>query len=92
MSKWIDFIKMSKISGRKTDIYQVVTKDGLSLLGQISWYAAWRKYTFQPNSNCVFETQCLTDIVIFLNNLMIEHKTQKSLPDLGKGLKNNDSQ
>lgn len=77
MSKWIDFVKLKRPSWRKTDIYQVVTKDGESLLGQISWWAPWRKYTFQPNANCVFETQCLMDIMVFLNTLMEERKNGK---------------
>lgn len=74
MSKWIDFVKLKKPSSRKTDIYQVVTKDGRSLLGMISWWAPWRKYTFQPNANCVFETQCLGDIIQFINDLMQARK------------------
>ena len=78
MSKWIDFIKLRRPAGRKTDIYQVITKDGTSLLGQVSWYAAWRCYAFYPNSNCVFEKTCLQDITDFIVNLMNERKNSKS--------------
>lgn len=74
MSKWIEFVKLRKPTGRKTDIYQVVTKGGDSLLGQVSWYAPWRCYAFYPNSNCVFEKQCLQDITSFIVDLMNERK------------------
>ena len=77
MSKWIDFQKLKTPASRKTDVYHVVTKDGNSLLGMISWYPAWRCYSFMPNSNCVFETQCLKDIISFIEKLMLERKLEK---------------
>ena len=77
MSKWIDFLKLNRPAERKTDVYQVVTKDGNTLLGMVSWYAPWRCYSFQPNSNCVFEHQCLKDIASFLDKLMLERKLEK---------------
>lgn len=79
MSKWIDFQKLKKPAGRKTDIYHVVTKDGNALLGQISWYGPWRQYAFMPNSNTVFERQCMLDIVRFIHRLMAERKEKKEL-------------
>ncbi len=77
MSKWIDFKKQDKPESRKTDIYDIVTKDGKSFLGTISWYAAWRCYAFYPNDKCIFETQCLKDIVAFISSLMLERKLEK---------------
>lgn len=77
MSKWIDFQKLNRPADRKTDIYHVVTKDGNSLLGTVTWYAPWRCYSFQPNHNTVFEQQCLKDIASFLDKLMLERKLQK---------------
>lgn len=74
MSRWIDFVKMKKPVSRKTDIWQVVAKDGGVLLGLISWYAPWRKYCFYPEINCIFETTCLQDIVGFIINRMEDRK------------------
>jgi hypothetical protein len=73
-SKWIKFEKEPVSVKRKTDIYQVWTKDGLYLLGDVRWYASWRKYCFYPCVGTVFETQCLGDIVTFINYLMAERK------------------
>lgn len=77
MSKWINFEILKRPTGRKTDVYQVVTKDGKSLLGMVTWYAPWRCYSFQPNSRCTFEHQCLKDIAAFLDRKMMERKIEK---------------
>lgn len=75
MSKWIIFVKCKgRPKGMKTDIYNIWTKDGVSFLGEVRWYAPWRKYTFQPAHNTIFENQCLSDIIAFINNLMEERK------------------
>ena len=76
MSKWINFLKLEKPAERKTDVFHVVTKDDITILGRISWYAPWRCYSFQPNSNCVFEHQCLKAIAAFLDTLMLERKLE----------------
>lgn len=78
MSKWIDIIKLQKPPERKTDVFNVVTKDpNPFLLGKIQWYPSWRCYSFLPANNCVFETQCLKDITAFIDNLMLQRKIEK---------------
>jgi hypothetical protein len=65
--KWIyiDFLMPSK-SG-KTNIYQVIS-NGVHL-GDIKWYAPWRKYAFFPESETLYEQDCLKDIARFLEEL-----------------------
>lgn len=76
--KWIRFELLPRPEGRKTDIYQVFNKEFGELLGNISWHAPWRKYSFFPaGKNLVFEATCLQDIVNFLNKLMEERKHTK---------------
>ena len=75
MSKWIEFVKVEPRPAKMmTDIYYIRTKDGNTMLGQIRWYAPWRKYSFFPYESTVFETQCLCDIVAFINKLMEDRK------------------
>ncbi len=76
MSKWIEFVKRDRKPDMKTDIYDIVSKDGISELGKIKWYGPWRKYSFFPNDLCVFEKQCLLDIVAFIDGLMAERKNK----------------
>ena len=70
--KWIyvDFLCESK-SG-KTNIYQVIS-NGIHL-GDIKWYASWRRYAFYPNEETVYEKDCLRDIANFLAMATQEHK------------------
>lgn len=78
MSKWINFVKQEKAPERKTDIFNIETKDpNRFIIGKIQWYPAWRCYSFMPSPNCVFETQCLKDITVFIDNLMLQRKILK---------------
>ena len=66
--KWIyaDYLCPSK-SG-KTKIYQVMADTGTHL-GDIKWYAPWRKYAFFPEPDTIYEQDCLRDIAGFLEKL-----------------------
>jgi hypothetical protein len=74
MSKWIDFEE--GMSAGKTKIFKIVTKEGAQI-GLIKWYSPWRKYSFFPHPNTVYETQCLSDIIAFINKLMLDRKVEK---------------
>jgi hypothetical protein len=66
--KWIyiDYLCPSK-SG-KTKIYQVMDEVG-NHLGDIKWYAPWRKYAFFPEIDTLYEQDCLRDIAKFLEEI-----------------------
>lgn len=63
----------------KTLLYYIWTKDRKSLLGEIRWYAPWRKYCFTPNMPTVWESDCLTFITKFLVDINREHKIRKAI-------------
>ena len=70
---WIKFVLVER--KEKTDVYNVVTKDdGDIALGQIRWFGRWRKYSFFPYNDTVYESVCLTDIVKFIDELMQKRK------------------
>ncbi len=76
-SKWIQFVK-DESSKNKTGVYWVMTKDpSPTHLGTIKWFGAWRKYAFFPANYTIYETQCLKDIIIFLENMMVDRKIAK---------------
>lgn len=60
---------------RKTDIYDVRSVAGEAWLGTIQWYAAWRKYSFHPRPETVFEADCLRAIADFLASLTKDHRS-----------------
>lgn len=75
--KWIAFTEHE--TAGKTKKYFITNKESGSVIGEIKWYGAWRKYCFFPVPEIVtiFETDCLTDIISFLNKLMIQWKAEQ---------------
>lgn len=72
MSKWIKFQQAGDTG--KTKIWDVVTKDGKVLLGQIKWYPGWRKYAFFPFEKTIYEQICLRDLAEFMEQEMKARK------------------
>lgn len=69
MSNYLNFVKQPNTDGRKTDVFFVLTKTEPPFkLGQISWYGPWRKYTFSPGINTVYDKGCLYEIADFTLN------------------------
>ena len=62
------------IPGRKTPIYEVKNKNSLESLGVIYFYPAWRKYVFESNPKIIYDINCLTDIIIFIQEVQSEWK------------------
>lgn len=77
MPSYIKFVEVNMRDGRKTRVWAVLTIDGRSNLGTVSWYAHWRKYAFQPEGRSVFEEICLRDIAHFCERSTAEYKQRK---------------
>lgn len=74
--KWICFTDIS-IDTQKTKRFMVNNKESNAALGEIKWYGGFRKYSFYPFPDMVFEEQCLRDITTFLKLLTDERKQVK---------------
>lgn len=72
---WIVFqseyleIQEEKLANRKTSIYHIWSIKEKCTLGEIKWYAPWRKYCFYPNNDTIWDSKCLSEIINFLNDL-----------------------
>jgi len=53
------------IEGRKTRLWEVTATASDEVLGRISFWGAWRKYTFSPYAGTVYDANCLRDIATF---------------------------
>lgn len=62
------------------EVYRVVG-NGI-ILGYIRYYANWRKYCFFPNSVCLFDSDCLEEVVVKLKQ--INEARQAALSELKK--------
>lgn len=58
----------------KTVVVGVYTVNGLDLIAEIKWYSAWRQYTFDPEYNTTWNTQCLKDVAEVLEYLNTEQR------------------
>lgn len=52
-----EYITISNVgpskSGR-TEIFNVISKSGIGILGQIRWLGNWRQYAFEPNGGTIY--------------------------------------
>lgn len=65
---YIQFQFRERSLSGKTVIYDVEEKRGIRL-GEIRWFAVWRRYAFYPQPCTVFEEKCLGEIAEFCANL-----------------------
>ena len=74
-TQYLKFEELHTPPNRSTKVWDVLSKDGQSYLGQIRWYPHWRKYTFYSLSDSgVFDESCLRDIASFVETRTVEHK------------------
>lgn len=79
-SKWIEFHFLRDTG--KTKVWEVITKpDPLkhppTVLGYVKWFGRWRCYSFYPESDMIFEKQCLRDLANFCEERTGEHRKVK---------------
>ena len=63
--RWITFWRLPRYPPRRTEIFEVRTADRRQLLGEVRWFARWRRYALFPTPGTVFEGTCLRDIAVF---------------------------
>jgi hypothetical protein len=62
---WIRFVLSGVRPDQKTERWDVEDKDG-GFLGEIKWFARWRRYGFFPQPGTVFEQICMREISDFV--------------------------
>lgn len=72
--EFIRFVERGPLSRlHKTNRWAVEALDG-TLLGEVKWFSAWRRYCFMPERETVFEEECLRGIARFIAARSKEHK------------------
>ena len=74
--KYLEFREIGKSASGKTKIINIINKGSDVVLGQIRWFAHWRKYTFSALADTIFDGVCLMEIVAELDRLNREHKEE----------------
>ena len=70
--KYIRFIETEKKP--KTSVWECRNKESDFLLGVVKYYGPFRKYSWFPESNTVFEFTCMSNINQFLSEVEEERK------------------
>ena len=73
-STYLKFEKQDR-PGKKLPIYIVKNKTTDFELGVVKFCGAWRKFVFNPVTeyyDLIFDANCLSDIIIFLNDKTAE--------------------
>lgn len=73
--KFLRFVETEVPKTFKTKVWDVTTLDRNGLLGQIRWFAQWRKYTFYPTATTLFDFDCLTEIAEFVKKETDTHES-----------------
>lgn len=68
VGKWLEIRSNGQSTSGKTFVFGVYTKPAGEFLGVIRWYGAWRKYAFFPETQTLYEQDCLRDIAQFLED------------------------
>lgn len=76
---YLVYTNMGTSPSGKTKKVMVSNKFGIEL-GQIEWYAPWRKYCFSSLIR-LYDVNCLQEIMFKLNEMNQEHKDVKSIPE-----------
>ena len=86
VSKYIWFHNTKHHNKPKTEVWDVVSKSGNDILGQIKYFANWRQYIFEPMGKPYFSTGCMIDIINFIKELQVKkHLTPESNLNDSKG-------
>jgi hypothetical protein len=71
---YIQFVRRGDSKSGLTKIWEVCTYDGQYRLGDIQWYAPWRRYVFYTIDERSFDARCLRDIAEFIEREMENRK------------------
>ena len=63
----------------KTSLFYVENSREGGRLGNIRWYAPWRRYVFYPEPDTLWDSSCLMEVMQFLNVLMAERRAGKEV-------------
>lgn len=78
VGRWCQAIGGQVIKGGKTRSWAIYTAgDQGTILGEVRWYSAWRRYAFYPHQNTVYERDCLRALADFCDDKTRAHSEER---------------
>ena len=72
---YLTFTKHSPDPTKKTSVWDVLGGGGTKL-GEIRWYAPWRRYCYSPAGPQWMDATCLQEVTNFLTTEMARYKAR----------------
>ena len=73
------YITFRRDYSKEKGVTQVWTVDDI---GVVKWFGRWRKYSFFPNADSVYEETCLREIAEFCQQLTKAHRAKNAAAKL----------
>jgi hypothetical protein len=61
-------------SGKKTQVWEVISARHGYRLGEVRWFGQWRQYALQAEPDTVWSHGCLDEVAAFIRKLMADRK------------------
>jgi endonuclease IV len=76
MTVYIDFCEIHAGTKKVTREWHVLARTTRTILGEVRWYTAWRRYVFYPaiTHQCLFNAGCLEEVSAFLDRQTTEQQ------------------
>lgn len=65
--QYIHFVKVA--DKPKTSVWSCRNNRSQAELGEVRWYAPWRRYCYFPTNKAVYSLGCMNDIIDFIGQL-----------------------
>lgn len=72
---FISFVRYPALEKGVTQFWCII--NGRDVIAEVRWFTNWRKYSFYPGSETVFEEVCLGEIADFCVELTKFHRTDR---------------
>ena len=66
--KYITIKQVDNELFEKQPVYRIYNNRSSEQLGILSYYKPWKQYVFSSNESCVFNKDCLLDVLNFIDN------------------------
>lgn len=74
-TKETEFLRFRKFKYTHKKTFDIdVDNKKAETIGVIKFHGAWWKYIFEPSAYIIFDTKCLQDIIVYINQLMEDRK------------------
>lgn len=77
MSSYIEIGRETPSASGKTSVWRVAARMDGAVLGEIKWFGRWRRYSFYPTGDAIFEQGCLRQIADFCERKTRRHQTKR---------------